>query len=199
MRRYLSIDSCIFFTSFFFVLTSCESLFIPDPVDPRLPKYTEDGNGVAGAFINGKTWRSEVFYGLMYGPDNMPVINSFPRGDSLSIYFFGEIENGQDFQTSDKIGFYLKNVNVQSFVQLTELKGQKFSLDGVNSYGAYQSYKGGVGQLYLKNVTLNDSLDRVTISGTFGFSVPDENGEEIDVHYGRFDYKVSTSYFRAYP
>jgi hypothetical protein len=134
-----------------------------------LTKYTEDGNGVAGAFINVKTWRSEVFYGLMYDPENMPVINSYPRGDSLSIYFFGEIQNEQDFQTNDKIGFYLKNVNVQSFEQLAELKGQKFSLDGVNSYGAYESYEGGVGQLFLKNVALNDSLDRVIISGTLDF------------------------------
>lgn len=39
-------------------LTSCDAVFVPDPVDPRLPKYTEDGNNVAGALVNGDLWHN---------------------------------------------------------------------------------------------------------------------------------------------
>lgn len=66
MKKYTSIiKSLLIFVVL--VMNSCSGEFIPDPIDPRLPKYTEEGNNVAGAFINDNTWESVVSIGFPYG------------------------------------------------------------------------------------------------------------------------------------
>ncbi|MDP4189846.1 MAG: hypothetical protein Q8905_17505, partial [Bacteroidota bacterium] len=52
------------------------------------------------------------------------------------------------------------------------------------------SAKGEIGQIYFRNVSLQDSSSVVVISGTFGFSYSDPANETTKVSYGRFDYKI---------
>ena len=73
------------------MLISCKGVFIDDPLDPRLPKYSESGNNVAGAFINNTTWRSIVRYTLTTVTDK-PLISVFAIHDSLVIHFEGEMD-----------------------------------------------------------------------------------------------------------
>jgi hypothetical protein len=51
----------------FFILVSCDDSFEADPVDPRLPSYSEIGKNEAGAFINESPWVARII-STFYGP-----------------------------------------------------------------------------------------------------------------------------------
>ncbi len=183
--------------TFTLATVACESIFIPDPIDPRMPKYTETGNNVAGAHINDKVWKSEQSWNPPYGSTDAPSFDSWPENDSVVIRFSGE--------TGDKrayIEFHLKNWSVDNFESISQLGGLKIELDG-NENSAYyyeESYNSetckykGVGQFYPKNIQLNDSLTTALFSGTFGFTVTDSLGNSTKVSYGRFDYSLNKEY-----
>jgi hypothetical protein len=172
---------------------ACNGIFVPDPIDPRLPKYTESGNNVAGAFVNNKVWESTVTWGL-YDFFDTPEFYVWPEKDSVVIRF-----SGNTGDESAYIEFHLKDWNIADFEDISKLSGLKIELDG-NENSAYyiegsnypEAYKyKGIGQFYPKNIQLNDSLTSATISGTFGFTVTDSVGVNTKVTYGRFDYRIS--------
>lgn len=179
-------------------LFSCESEFIRDPVDPRLPKYTEDGNNVAGAFINQNTWRSEVTYTFSEGgiiAVNAPSVNVEKDNDITIIQFFGNTGSNPIV-----IVFNLEGLNLSGFTDLQLLKGKKIELNGKSNLGLYY-YEGAdsktpvyikaeIGQLYFRNVSLQDSSSVAVISGTFGFSYTDSANATTKISYGRFDYRI---------
>lgn len=165
---------------------SCEGVFVPDPIDPRLPKYTEEGNDVAGAFIDGKIWKSVVTSALFH-TSNEPYIEVYTKVDNLNLKFTGSSP------VYKFIEFRLTGLNIHKFEDLIHLKDKKIPLDGIknsaictdNMYSEYIE-SGGVGQLYIKHVAMSDSCDYADISGTFGFTY-----NNINVYYGRFDYRFS--------
>ncbi len=177
----------------FLFLVACEGTFVPDPTDPRLPKYTEEGNNVAGAIVNGEIWKSVVTVGFMYVGDD-PYINICQQRDSITIHFKGNT-NGKNAS----IEFHLKGLNISDFEDLVSLQGKKIQLDGVKNTGYYYNgyhkinyEKKGIGQLYIKNVKIEGrDSPIVTLSGTFGFTVTNADGKKIKVSYGRFDYIFS--------
>jgi hypothetical protein len=176
-------------------LLSCEGLYIPDPIDPRLPKYTENGNDVAGAFVNKDCWTTVERFGFQT-TSYKPYIITSAITDSLVIQFSGKMS--YEYAT---IEFHLKGLNIRKFDDLILLKNKKIQLDGVMNFGVVtDSYLGfspnasgmeGVGQIYFRNVTFNNSLGIVILSGTFGFTETDSSSPITDVSYGRFDYSLS--------
>ncbi|MFT4072207.1 MAG: hypothetical protein QM654_09885 [Dysgonamonadaceae bacterium] len=188
--------SCILWLVFW--QTACTGIFVEDPIDPRLPKYTEEGNNTAGALIDGKVWRSivQTFFG---GIIDRPDIVSYPEQDSLQITYCGEMD-GQDFQ----IQFHLKGYHIQKIEDLKQLDGKILELDGVLNAGSLfprdavsSSSNGGKGQLYFRNIQVQDSSSAV-ISGTFGFESTNQNGVVTHIRNGRFDYTIfATSNFRT--
>jgi len=106
----------------FFTVSSCEPVYIPDPIDPRLPKYTDDGNDVGGAFINGSLWRSEYFLSLFSGT-NEPHLRYNATTDSLSINFEGKI--GESYRT---ISFGLKGYGIKSLQEMTKINSLYLTL-----------------------------------------------------------------------
>lgn len=194
MRKFICTISLILSV---LALFSCESEFVKDPIDPRLPKYTEVGNNVAGAFINQNTWRSEVMCDFSVGgiiAVNEPYITVNKGNDSTNIQFFGKFKGDHM-----EIVFNLKGLKLGSFKDLKLLKDKKIELDGKRNFGLYYnesvaskipiSLKGETGQLYFRNVSLKDSSSAV-ISGTFGFAYTDSANATTKVSYGRFDYKI---------
>src|ERR1035437_590386 len=89
MKRYGSINSLLLICSML-ALLSCEGLYIPDPIDPRLPKYTENGNDVAGAIINNIYWTSVERIGFQT-TSYKPYIITSAITDSLVIQFSGKM------------------------------------------------------------------------------------------------------------
>jgi hypothetical protein len=182
----------------FIILSSCSGIFVPDPIDPRLPKYTEEGNNVAGAFIDDGFWKSVVKFGL-FTTDDAPSVISWPTGDSITINFGGEDSYGR----SD-IEFHLRGLKINSFEDLLRLNDKKIQLDGVSNSGYYTknydptSYTNkGIGQIYFRNVSSKDSTSLITLSGTFGFTVDGTGGASIKISYGRFDYKIDQFNFHT--
>jgi hypothetical protein len=183
----------------FIILTSCEGIFIPDPIDPRLPKYTENGYGTAGAFINDRIWTSQVNYGLLTSFDK-PLIKFWQEQDSLRFTFSGNID-----QISASVEFHLTGLGITKFEDLIDLNGQKISLNGNQNIGYYIDYSSslsynekGIGQIYFRNVQYNNDKSAIIISGTFGFSLPDTHRATIKVSSGRFDYKIFKASFEQH-
>lgn len=170
------------------IISSCEGIFVPDPIDPQLPKYTEGGNDAAGAYVNNDIWQSVVKYFVSDG--DAPMIISYPIGDSLTIKFYGEIS-----YVRSAIEFHLSGLKINQIEDLLLLNGKKIQLDGVMNKGYYiKAYQPpiytnkGIGQIYFRNVS-KDSKSVITLSGTFGFTVNEQGAESTKISYGRFDYK----------
>lgn len=202
MKKFSFIKTSAVLVILFLILNGCEGIFVPDPIDPRIPKYTENGNNVAGAFINDNIWESVVRIGFPYS-HNQPFINVWQESDSLVLRFSGNTDD-----ESSSVEFHLTGLNISKFEDLTKLDGQKIQLDGIKNTGFYienynpTSYNNkGVGQIYFKHVSILDSnvsageqaAKRIIISGTFGFSFNESNGKTIKVSSGRFDYKITES------
>ncbi len=175
------------------LIMACEGTFVNDPIDPQLPKYTENGYDVAGAFINDEIWHSVVEISL-FTTLNEPSFISSPANDSLTVRFSGALKHDA---TPIDIAFYLIGLDVSSFNDLEKLNDKIITLDGTENQGGiiyesygYESQKGGIGQVYFTKVEMTDSA-AATVSGTFGFTINDT----IEVTYGRFDYRVTSSYF----
>ena len=176
-------------------LLSCDGLYIPDPIDPRIPKYTENGSDVAGAIINNICWTSVERFGFLTAKDK-PYFISSALTDSLVIQF-----NGIMGYENTTIEFHLKGLKIRKFDDLILLKNKKIQLDGVMNFGVVtDSYLGfspnasgmeGVGQIYFRNVTFDNSSGTVILSGTFGFTETDSSSPITGVSYGRFDYSLS--------
>lgn len=165
-------------------MQSCSSVWVPDPVDPRLPEYTESGHNVAGALVNNDIWESHAT--TVGRSINAPHFTNNYEGDSLVLQFYGTLNSH-----TTCIAFYLGDRNVSNTTDLKQLENQVFELDGESMYGMVYIngtvYRYGAGQLYIKYVQLGDDPYYAIASGTFGFTLTD-NGKTFEVYYGRFDY-----------
>jgi hypothetical protein len=191
MKRNFSTNNK-FLVVVFLIATACNGIFIPDPIDPRIPKYTEEGNNVAGAFFNDKIWNSVVKAGFNQVSDR-PYITVWSEKDSLSLRLTGRIS-----EESSSIEFHLKGLKITKFADLLVLNGQKIQLDGINTAGYFirnytpedYAHK-GTGQIYFRNVKTEDTSGKIILSGTFSLSFIDWNGNILKVTSGRFDYRIS--------
>jgi hypothetical protein len=174
-------------------LYGCEPIYIIDPIDPRLPKYTEEGYDVAGAFINDKFWKSAIESGgsIYYpSPSNDPQVYSYNESDSLIIQFGGKYEDGR-YQS---ILFSLSGFGIVSREKWVTLNDKKIVLDGVTNFATLgyvsQDYCTtlGTGQLYFRRVSYNQLSNSVTFSGTFSFTQQDDSCGNYIITYGRFDF-----------
>jgi len=179
MKKYTYIVSLLLM----FGLSSCEGIFVPDPIDPRLPKYTEEGNDVAGAFVDDLFWKSVVE--CHFSVTDEPQLMLLPQKDSLILRFYGST-----LDKSASIEFYLKGSKVTQFSDLAAWEGKKILLNGISGCGIYNDdetssvFRSQSGQFYLKHV----DITRKIISGTFGFTAIDNTGKIIKIKSGRFDY-----------
>lgn len=174
------------------LVSSCRGIFVMDPIDPQLPKYTEEGHNVAGAFVDNEIWRSVVQFDI-FSTDYAPSIVSFPKGDSIIVVFSGEIA-----PVRSDIEFHITGLKINTLEDLLKLRDKKIRLDGASNFGYIHKSNGsilyenkGTGQIYFKNVSKADSMERYTISGTFGFSIKHPINRDTKISYGRFDYNIS--------
>ena len=192
MKKARLIVSVLSFASIVVFLTACSGTFIQDPIEPRLPKYTDDGNNAAGAFVDGEVWRSVVTSGFL-NTSNEPSIRSWPKKDSLLITFSGNMVEG-DYT----IAFQLIGYKVSALYDLLALDGKKIELDGVVNAGYWMAGHSlptdsakGVGQIYFKKVKRIEDSGFLILSGTFGFRLLKPDGGSISVSSGRFDYRIN--------
>lgn len=178
------------------LFVSCTVKVIQDPIDPRLPMYTENASGLAGALVNDKVWSSALGIGWLATP-RTPLIIAYGSRDNLFLRFDGYILD----DSLDYIEFYLKDINVIKIEDLMQLNNKKIVLDGIENVAVIHEYSlsdfhfgqdaGGIGQLYIKKVQLNKLHTSAIISGTFGFTFQHPSRGFLEVSYGRFDYKFT--------
>jgi len=172
-------------------ISGCGSTFIPDPLDPRLIRYTDDGNNAAGALVNNEIWSAsaEIFSPLIRD------VTTNQAGDSLVISFHGQIEERERIS----FNFILKDLGIIDLGDLLKLQDEKLFFGATDNIASYENrledtlYNANEGQIYFRSVKLVpvldgvDEIDYMIISGTFSFNVPDQG---ISVTYGRFDFKI---------
>jgi hypothetical protein len=201
MRKYFYIN--LIAITLLTLTTGCTvSIFVPDPIDPRLPKYTEGGNNVAGAFIDQEVWKSQNYieYVPTWGYMDEKVVHRMASitTDSIKNSLILRLD-GQISSDSTTLEFRLVGLNIYSFNDLALLNDKKIQLDGSSNMGVIIRHNGksknikyfkngGVGQLNLRNVSVVDSTKSAIFSGTFGFSVATSPNETCKISYGRFDY-----------
>lgn len=179
----------------FFILVSCDDSFEADPVDPRLPSYSEIGKNEAGAFINGNPWVARIintFYGEQGGFLKLRV-NDSTHTTYLSISggYFG-YNNDPGVVGTTSIVFKLADYSPKTLNELQTIGAKSFSLDGAINYGSLilqyeDSLQHGRGNLYIRNVSKIE--DELIYSGTFGFEIQTDSST-ITVYQGRFDYTL---------
>lgn len=180
-------------------LISCDPVWVPDPVNPDLPKYTENGLNVAGALVNGERWEAKLDcdYGFLFDETICRNDLEFQSNDdgSLSVYLDGDMPDGRTLE----FHFTLANQSQSYLADKESLHNKKFSIDGiVNTIRVKDSgnpciqNSAGHGQLYFRRVQQRKGATIIDFSGTFGFVIGDVNGcGQYEVFYGRFDYSHS--------
>lgn len=185
------------------LLSSCGEVYIPDPVELRIPKYSEDGNQVAGAIINGESWKTEFDCGFLAGCYYPLQISSFPNADSLLITLYGDLQEGLNKGKPISIKFVLKNQSVEDFWDLLQLKDGLFIVNGTDVlagtynqnaffYDSTTQSSCNRGQILfrkVKHIPSNGDDPRIILAGTFGLEC-DQNGELITIYKGRFDFSL---------
>ncbi|WP_194975619.1 hypothetical protein [Aquiflexum lacus] len=165
-----------------FMLVSCET-FVPDPIDPRLPIYSEIGRNIAGVKVGNQFFNNDIrpLYLFccaserQYFDENHTQlvldINVWNQSQNLRFVFELNGLTDEDWDDMEK-GFGKKFVfNETNKVTLSELEKEDF---------VSVPFEGQITVKLLKNEKI--------VSGTFGFKARDSSDREILVTFGRYDY-----------
>jgi len=122
MTKFLKISALLCIA----ILAGCQdSVFIPDPLDPRLVKYTEYGNNASAALINGDIWSTDDYYNYDYNFYESDIdMVSYNDADSLIITFYGLLEEREDIL----LHFNLKNLGIDEARELVKLDEDRKSV-----------------------------------------------------------------------
>lgn len=173
----------------------CEPIYIPDPIDPRLPKYTQSGNNVAGALINDTLWESR-FYSDPFITVDQPTVAYTKDRDTLVFTLLGKMDNDP---YSTFISFGMRHTGVFNLQSMTQLNDTKYPLGTAENGARYGSaacmQTAGSGQLYCRSVKYDEENHYITLSGTFSFTISDPLCGDKVATYGRFDFRISSIQF----
>ena len=173
------------------VFAGCEDSFRPDPVDPRLPKYSEEGKNTAGALVNGKVWRAVGNCSFMGCSNDLNLLyyeNSAGGIDSVGLSISGNFINGEP---AASMTFILKGFENSSLANLPDLVGV-YDLDADVHKGYYNACLAQSGRLEIRYAGRKGGTDskRYVLAGTFSLYVAGGACGLTTVEYGRFDFNV---------
>lgn len=178
-----------------FFLVSCRGKFVPDPIDPDLPKYSAKGYDAAGAMVNGKVWRAVVRCGGFLGCSNEMTFQPFDSS-SIEIRFDGELLDQNKIEEEGFLfSIILEDVHLRELKDLEKLRGMKYDL-GIGNYAHAGDYENEVmctssrGQLFFSEIELKN--DGYIVAGTFGFVIEGDGCKKVEVYSGRFDYWIGS-------
>lgn len=181
------------------VFQACEP-YIADPLDPRIPAYTQVGANDAACYIDGSIWRDRC---------------SLDEGCFLWQAAYDSIEhktkfsfNGRNLDSGEgvEINMVLQDVQVLTFSDVKRLKDRTFVFGGSNQHVAYIN-TGGLqnecseiikqyGEFTIRDIgaTTLEEIEQNFFAGTFGFDY-DTPCQRHEVYRGRFDVTLSTGVF----
>jgi hypothetical protein len=168
------------------MLASCET-FVPDPIDPRLPIYSEVGRNIAGAKVGNQFFN-----------------NSFDR---LSLFCCAsELQSIVEFDSQLTLNFNVwnPNQNLRFIIELNGLTnedwnemekgfGKKFVFNDTHKATISEWEKDDfISVPFEGQVTVKLLRNEKIVAGTFGFKGRDTSDREIMVTFGRFDYRYNS-------
>ena len=194
------------FTILFF--SACEKNFIAEPVDPRLPAYTEEGENIGGAYINDQPWIVENIPATFYsntisGMRLQYALDPEASSEKTRITFRHGIILNENRYT--EIKFYFKNYRLSNRTELKAVEGTKINLDNQSAWaelilGEQQDQDTLLstnGAFYIRNVEYVPDREHTIVSGTFGFEV--ESGDSlISISSGRYDFDIDNLEFYVF-
>ncbi|MGB3587546.1 MAG: hypothetical protein WBA23_13450 [Tunicatimonas sp.] len=181
------------------LLTQCDGEFIPDPLDPRLPRYSEEGKNAAGCFIDDDIWRAvkvaEEFTLTFPGNGAEQEMRLSINDSTIRVFIDGNLIDNSNSNTN--IEFEIDNRQTQ-FQSTDELHQQTFVLDGARNFGRVRGDHineftdcRGAGQLIIRYAQPDpDAENYYIVAGTFFFTTASGSCQLIKVKSGRFDYQV---------
>ena len=181
-------------------MSACGGEFIPDPLDPRLPRYSEEGKNVAGCFINGDVWRAvKTGANLQGGVDQILQIDFQAESNTIRFRIDGYREDSTNLAgTSVTLTFVVDNRDWQ-IQSVDDLHGRTFELDGNTSYGNIEDASNffqydncrSTGQLFIRYAQpFLSASDDFIVAGTFYLTNDSPSCIRTEVRSGRFDYRV---------
>lgn len=180
------------------ILYSCNGKFEPDPIDPRISRYSHEGLDAASALVNDSVWRAVRENPFLFG-GNLQTLRIFRDSSHVRLSIDGNIGIESSLEGNRAIGFYLGNADGR-WDNIENLQGQKFSLDGkhyafireVDIISADASCSSTSGQLYIRDLERLEHENDVDyiMAGTFSFTINQDTCLPYNVTFGRFDYRV---------
>lgn len=169
------------------LLASCEK-FYPDPIDPRLPVYSESGLRQAGAIVDGLPYVDYVRFSL-FGGSRYSQIDVFDQ-DSIQMILFITEKTTQN--KSLIMNITIRNLGENDWEMMQRGHGKRFALDNPSvqvvlsppgEYWEYLPVERINGQITLKMIP-----GPKIMAGTFGFNARNPDGPTVRAEYGRYDY-----------
>jgi hypothetical protein len=167
-------------------LTGCFENVIPDPILPDIPKYTEIGANVSGAYLNNRPWiaNDESFFKCILGCSDIIRLEKKESGN-WELYMNGKY--GEDL-VPVRIVFYQLDFGSSS---VFSLEGEKIVLGKEHKFysglESCETENDGVGQFYIRSVKRDTNSNQYIISGTFSFKLNQQSTCQKDFTYGRYD------------
>lgn len=212
MKELKIILAVTFIVSLVLFASGClEETFIPDPSDPRLPKYSEDGNQVGGALVNDVAWKTDYEANFNYTKRSFFFTN-YSSGDSITIHFDGIFTEGKSKDRPLRFVVVVKKIQLSGLEDLKTLERRSFNLDGITNYAVLDDgfraiqdsidyFYGGTGAITFTQVkpmidlTFTDpngeKYHPLIVAGNFRFHFDQPS---IDVTMGRFDFRIADDY-----
>ncbi len=189
------------------LLGGCNEVYIPDPVELRIAKYSEEGHQVGGAIVNGDSWKTISSRCYLFGGCDASSmhIQAFPDTDSLVVSFLGSMQDGVREGDDLDFQFILKGLSIQDFHDMRQLNGQKYILNDqdvwaqIGRFDPYYEDSSALtpcnrGQILFRKVKhrVSDnqgSYPGYILAGTFGLEC-EQNGSLTTIYQGRFDFFI---------
>ena len=120
--KKLGFNTGLFFALAIF-LSSCDG-FVPDPIDPRLPVYSESGKNQSGAMINNVPFVDYPKYSSLESPSSAFILN---QADTTLILEFNLSQRNYNFY-GNSVNFSLESLTEADWDEMEQGFGKKFSL-----------------------------------------------------------------------
>ncbi|MCH6200438.1 hypothetical protein MMU07_12685 [Aquiflexum sp. LQ15W] len=167
-------------------ISSCDG-FVPDPIDPRLPVYSESGKNQAGALINNIPFKDHPRVTVFGSPSGGFILN---QADTTLILQFSLSEKNK-LNEIKSLHFCLEKLTPEDWRDMEKDFGKKFSFENPSIKGKIIIYSNDgeietlaeSGQITIKHIPASKAM-----AGTFGFTAEDPTGKRYEIRFGRFDY-----------